>query len=244
VPPPVSVPNVKRPIALARRLTAEAVGTFCLLFAGTGAIVVDEVAGGPIGHGGIAAAFGLVIVVMIASLGHISGAHFNPAITVAFASTRHFPWKDVAPYIVAQIVGALAASLTLRSTFGDGTTLGVTAIAHVSATGGLALEIGLTAVLALVIMSLATDTRSVGALAAVAIGATVGLEALVMGPITGAAMNPARSLAPAIVAGNGSDLWLYIVGPFVGAVLGAALYQFLRAQPRSTTQTITAEEAA
>ena len=235
---------VSEPIALARRLTAEAVGTFCLLFAGTGAVVVNEVAGGPIGHGGIAAAFGLVIVVMIAGLGHISGAHFNPAITVAFASTRHFPWRDVAPYIAAQLVGAMAASLALRGVFGDGTTLGVTAIAHVSATGGLGLEIGLTAVLALVIMSLATDTRSVGALAAVAIGGTVGLEALVMGPITGASMNPARSLAPAIVAANGTDLWLYIVGPFVGAVLGAALYQFLRAQPRPIAQTLTAEETS
>ncbi len=235
---------VSEPIALARRLTAEAVGTFCLLFAGTGAVVVNEVAGTPIGHGGIAAAFGLVIVVMIAGLGHISGAHFNPAITLAFASTRHFPGKDVAPYIAAQLVGALAASLALRGLFGDGTTLGVTGIAHVSAAGGLGLEIGLTAVLALVIMSLATDTRSVGALAAVAIGGTVGLEALVMGPITGASMNPARSLAPAIVAGNGTDLWLYIVGPCVGAVLGAALYQFLRAQPRPIAQTITAEETS
>jgi aquaporin NIP len=236
------VTAVSDPIALTRRLTAEAVGTFCLLFAGTGAVVVNEVADGPIGHGGIAAAFGLVIVVMIAGLGHISGAHFNPAVTVAFASTRHFPWKDVAPYVAAQLVGALAASLALRGLFGDGTTLGVTAIAHVSAAGGLGLEIGLTAVLALVIMSLATDTRSVGGLAAVAIGGTVGLEALVMGPITGASMNPARSLAPAIVAGNGTDLWLYIVGPLVGAVLGAALYQYLRAQPRPVARALTVEE--
>lgn len=232
---------------LARRLAAEALGTFCLVFAGTGAIVVDAVAGGPIGHGGVAAAFGLVVAAMIFALGHLSGAHLNPAVTVAFCSARHFPAGEVGPYVAAQVAGALLASLALRGLFGLAGGLGATHPSHVGDLGALVLEAGLTAVLMIVILAVATDTRAVGAMAAIAIGATIALEALVMGPITGASMNPARSLAPALAGGDGADLWLYLVGPTIGALIGAAIYQFLRVAregpPAAVSAALIEEEA-
>jgi len=207
---------------------AEALGTFCLVFAGTGAIVVDGVSGGELGHPGIAGAFGLAVAVAIFAVGHISGAHINPAVTLAFAAARHFRHRDVVPYWLGQLAGAILASLALRGLFGAGSGLGATHPSHVGAAGALLVEAGLTAVLMAVILAVATDTRAAGSLAAIAIGATVGLEALVMGPVTGASMNPARSLAPALAAWNGSDLWLYLVGPPVGALVGALLYELLR----------------
>lgn len=213
---------------LARRLAAEAVGTFSLVFAGTGAVVVNAVAGGPLGHGGVAAAFGLVVAIMIFALGHLSGAHLNPAVTLAFAGARHFPPREVGPYVAAQVVGAVLASLALRGLFGLAGGLGATHPDHVGVAQALVLEAGLTAVLMIVILAVATDTRAVGSMAAIAIGATIAVEALVMGPITGASMNPARSLAPALVAGDGADLWIYLVGPALGALAGAGIYAFLR----------------
>jgi MIP family channel proteins len=213
---------------LARRVAAEALGTFCLVFAGTGAVVVNSVAGDPLGHGGVAAAFGLVVAVMIFSLGHLSGAHLNPAVTLAFSSARHFPLAEVAPYLGAQFAGAILASLSLRGLFGVSGGLGATHPAHVGDIGALVLEAGLTAALLIVILAVATDTRAVGSMAAIAIGGTIALEALVMGPITGASMNPARSLAPAAVAGDFADLWIYLVGPVLGALAGVAIYAFLR----------------
>ncbi|HMO00156.1 MAG TPA: aquaporin [Miltoncostaeaceae bacterium] len=213
---------------LPRRLAAEALGTFCLVFAGTGAVVVDAVAGGPIGHGGTAATFGLVVAVMIFAVGHLSGAHLNPAVTGAFAAARHFPPGEVAPYVAAQIGGALLASAALRGVFGAEGGLGVTHPDHVGDAGALVLEAGLTAVLMVVILAVATDTRAVGSLAALAVGATIGLEALVMGPITGASMNPARSIGPAVIAGDAAGLWIYLAGPVIGALAGAAVYAFLR----------------
>ena len=218
-------------LALARRLTAEAVGTFSLVFAGTGAVVVDDVSGGAIGHGGVAAAFGLVVAIMIFAVGHISGAHLNPAVSVGFAAGRHFPVREVAPYWAAQLAGAILASFALRGLFGLAGGLGATHPAHVGRLAGLLLEAGLTAVLMVVILAVATDTRAQGSLAALAVGGTIALEALVLGPITGASMNPARSLAPAFVAGDWSDLWIYLVGPVAGALIGAGLYAFLRAGP-------------
>jgi MIP family channel proteins len=213
---------------LARRLAAEALGTFCLVFAGTGAVVVNAVAGNPLGHGGVAAAFGLVVAIMIFGLGHLSGAHINPAVTVAFAAARHFPAREAVPYVIAQLAGAILASLALRGLFGLAGDLGVTQPDHVGLLGALVLEAGLSAVLMIVILAVATDTRAVGSMAAIAIGAPIALEALVMGPITGASMNPARSLAPALVSGNLTDLWIYLVGPVAGALAGAAVYAFLR----------------
>jgi MIP family channel proteins len=213
---------------LPRRLVAEGLGTFCLVFAGTGAVVVNAVAGNPLGHGGVAAAFGLVVAIMIFAVGHLSGAHLNPAVTVAFSSSRHFPAREVAPYILAQLAGAILASLALRGLFGLAGALGATHPSHVGQLGALVLEAGLTAVLMIVILAVATDTRAVGSLAALAIGGTIAAEALVMGPITGASMNPARSLAPALVAGDFADLWLYLAGPVLGALAGTVVYQFLR----------------
>jgi MIP family channel proteins len=217
---------VARP-GLARRLAAEALGTFCLVFAGTGAIVVDGRTGA-IGHLGIAAAFGLAVAVVIFAIGHLSGAHLNPAVTLAFAAARHFPAREAVPYCLAQVAGALLASSALGGLFGTRSGLGATHPAHVAAAGALGVEVGLTAVLMIVILAVATDTRAAGSLAALAIGATIGLEALVMGPVSGASMNPARSLAPAVAASEWSDLWIYLAGPAAGALIGAAVYQYLR----------------
>ena len=224
-------PGLARP-DLARRLLAETLGTFCLVFAGTGAIVIDAVAGGVIGHGGVAAAFGLVVAAMIFAVGHLSGAHLNPAVTAGFAAGRHFPRREVAPYWAAQILGALLASLALRALFGTAGGLGATHPAHVGRVGALILEAGLTAVLIVVILAVATDTRAVGSLAALAVGGTIALEALVLGPVTGASMNPARSLAPALVSGDPADLWVYLVGPLAGALVGVGIYEGLRGRPR------------
>jgi MIP family channel proteins len=210
-----------------QRAGAEFVGTFGLVFAGCGAIVIDNVSGGALTHIGIALTFGLIITTMIYATGHISGAHFNPAVTLAFAVTRHFPLALVPVYLAAQFTGALAASLGLRLLFGDVAHLGTTLPAG-SAAQSLSLEIVLTFFLMFVIISVATDTRAVGQAAALAIGGTVGLEAMFAGPICGASMNPARSLAPALVSGTWTAQWLYVVGPIVGALLGALMYQALR----------------
>ena len=231
---PASEAGGGRP-GLPRRLAAEALGTFCLVFAGTGAIVVDEVAGGPIGHGGVAAAFGLVVAAMIFAVGHLSGAHLNPAVTAGFATGRHFSPREVGPYWAAQVAGALLASLALRALFGTAHGLGATHPAHVGQMGALAVEAGLTAVLMIVILAVATDTRAAGSLAALAVGGTIALEALVLGPITGASMNPARSLAPALVSGDWADLWLYLAGPIAGALVGVGIYEALRGAPHPAT---------
>ncbi|HEU5425190.1 MAG TPA: MIP family channel protein [Nitrolancea sp.] len=210
-----------------QRAAAEAVGTFGLVFAGCGAIMIDMVSGGAITHVGVALTFGLIITTMIYATGHISGAHFNPAVTLAFAATRHFPLALVPVYLAAQFGGAVAASLALRLLFGDVAHLGATLPAG-GAGQSLVLEVVLTFFLMFVIISVATDTRAVGQAAALAIGGTVGLEAMFAGPICGASMNPARSLAPALVSGTWTAQWLYVVGPIVGALLGALMYQGLR----------------
>jgi len=165
---------------------------------------------------------------MIFAVGHISGAHMNPAVTAGFAVGRHFSRAEVVPYWVAQMAGAILASLAVRALFGTTYGLGVTQPAHVGQLSALVLEAGLTAVLMIVVMAVATDTRPAGSLAAIAIGGTIGLEALVLGPITGASMNPARSLAPALVTGDWTDVWLYIIGPVAGAVIGVGIYEALR----------------
>src|SRR6476659_750370 len=213
--------TIERP--LARLLAAEFVGTFALVFAGCGAIMVDAKTGA-LGHVGVAISFGLVIMVMIYALGHISGAHFNPAVTLGSAVTRRFPATRVPAYWAAQLTGALAAALVLRASLGD--------VAHVGATlpagsDGQAFlwESVLTFFLMFVIMAVAKDARAVGEAAAIAIGGTVGLDAMFGGPVSGASMNPARSIGPAFVSGDLHALWLYIVAPLVGASIGALLYQ-------------------
>ncbi|MDQ3468000.1 MAG: MIP family channel protein [Chloroflexota bacterium] len=211
----------------AHKLAAEFVGAFGLVFAGTGAVVIDTASDGTIGHVGISLTFGLIIMVMIYATGHISGAHFNPAVTLAFAVGRHFPWQLVPQYWAAQILGGVTASLILRGLFGDVAHLGTT-LPRGSARQSFLLELVLTFLLMFVITSVATDVRAVGQAAAIAIGGTIGLEALFAGPISGASMNPARSLAPAIVSGTWSHQWLYVAGPALGAVAGVLIYQFVR----------------
>lgn len=211
---------------LLRRTGAELVGTYALVTAGCGAIMVNAETAA-LGHIGIAFTFGLVIMVMIAATGHISGAHFNPAVTVAFALTRHFPWREVPFYVGGQTMGAILGAFTLRLVVGDVANLGATLPAG-SLGQSFGLEVLLTAVLMFVIIAVATDTRAVGETAAIAIGATVALDALWGGPISGASMNPARSLGPALVAGVGQDQWIYIVAPLIGAALGGFVYQWIR----------------
>jgi MIP family channel proteins len=212
---------------LLRRLSAEFVGTFALVFAGAGAIVIDTRQHGAVTHVGIAATFGLVIMVMIYAVGHISGGHFNPGVTLAFATARHFPVWHVVPYWAAQFLAAIAAALVLRLMFGDIASLGATQPAG-SDMQSFWLELILTFGLMFVIISVATDTRAVGQAAAIAIGGTVGAEAMFAGPISGASTNTARSLGPAVVAGDFHALWIYVVAPPLGAVLGALTYQAIR----------------
>jgi aquaporin NIP len=215
---------------LARRALAEGLAVFSLVFAGAGAVVVDAVYDGVLGHVGIALVFGLVIMAMVYATGHLSGAHINPAVTGAFALTRHFPAKDAVVYVVAQLAGAVAAALLLLALWpGAPAELGST-VPTVSIGRALAYEIVLTAFLMFVIMAVATDVRAVGAGAAIAIGGTVALDALFGGPVTGASMNPARSLGPALAAGEWEEFWLYIVGPVLGAALGAFAYQAVRGE--------------
>ena len=211
------------------KLLAEYIGTFALVFAGTGAIVIDSDTNGGVGHIGIGLTFGLVIMVMIYAVGHISGAHFNPAVTLGFAVGRHFSWTLVPRYWAVQLLGAITASLLLRAMFGDIAHLGAT-LPYGSARQSFVLETILTFLLMFVITSVATDVRAVGQAAAIAIGGTIGLEALFAGPISGASMNPARSLAPALVSWTWTDQWLYVLGPAIGAVIGVFAYQFVRGE--------------
>jgi aquaporin NIP len=214
--------------ALARRLAAEAIGTFALVFAGAGAVMVDAKTH-QLGHVGVAIAFGLVIMAMIYAVGHVSGAHFNGAVTFAFALTRHFPWSRAAGYWAAQLAGALAAAAMLRGSLGN--------VAHVGATlpsgsqgQSFLWEVVMSAFLMFVIMAVATDTRAVGEGAAIAIGGTIALDAMFGGPISGASMNPMRSAGPALVSAHLSALWIYLVAPPLGTAAGALAYQLVRGE--------------
>lgn len=217
---------------LARSLVAEAIGTFALVFAGAGAVMVDAKTQA-LGHVGVAITFGLVIMVMVYALGHISGAHFNPAVSFAFALTRHFPWPRVGAYWIAQAAGALAAAAILRASLGNIADVGATVPAGSQGQSFL-WELVLTFFLMFVIMAVATDTAAVGEAAAIAIGATVGLNAMFGGPVSGASMNPARSLGPALMAAELHALWLYVLAPLLGAALGALAYQVVRGEPTRT----------
>ena len=215
-------------MSLTRSLVAEAIGTFTLVFAGCGAIMVNAKTG-QLGHVGVAITFGLVIMAMIYAVGHISGAHFNGAVTFAFALTRHFPWTRAGAYWAAQLTGAIAAAAVLRASLGN--------IAHVGATlpsgsnaQSFLWEFLMSAFLMFVILAVATDTRAVGEAAAIAIGGTILLDAMFGGPISGASMNPMRSAGPAIVSGDLHALWIYILAPILGASVGGLAYQFVRAE--------------
>ncbi len=212
-----------------RRYAAELIGTYALVFAGTGAIVINEQTGA-LGHFGVAATFGLIVLAMIYAFGDLSGAHLNPAVTLGFVVAKRFPVKEAAPYIVAQLSSALLASLTLRFLFPENATLGATFPAG-SEMQSFILELLLTYFLMLVILQVAHGSKEVGVMAGIAIGAVVGLEALFAGPISGASMNPARSIAPALVSGEMRALWIYIVAPLLGALLATVTWSWLRKSP-------------
>jgi aquaporin Z len=202
-----------------RRLAAEAFGTFALVFAGTGAVVVNDVSGGTVSHVGIALTFGLVVLAMVYALGDVSGCHLNPAVTLGFFAARRFEGRWVAPYIASQCAGAVLASLTLRLMFPAHATLGATLPAG-DASQSFVLEVILTLILMFVILSVSTGSKEKGVLAGVAVGSVIALEALFAGPISGASMNPARSLAPALASLRLDHLWVYLTAPVLGACVG------------------------
>jgi len=213
-----------------RKLAAECLGTFALLFAGTGAIVIDDVTGGAVSHVGVALTFGLVVLAMIYTVGDVSGAHLNPAVTLGFFAARRFPGHSVLPYVASQCAGALLASVCLRLMFPEHTTLGAT-LPRGDALQSFVLEILLTCLLMFVILSVSTGAKEKGITAGIAVGAVVGLEALFAGPISGASMNPARSLAPAVVSLHFASLWVYLTAPTLGAALAVLACRCVRERP-------------
>ncbi len=208
---------------MARELRAECLaeffGTFALVFAGTGAIVANEVSGGAVGHVGISLTFGLIVMALIYGLGELSGAHFNPAVTLGFFAAGRFPGRQVLPFVVAQCVGAIAASLAVRAIYPATQTLGQTLPHDGAVLAAFVLEVLLTFFLMLVILRVSTGSHETGIMAGAAIGALIACEALFAGPISGASMNPARSLGPALVGGTLGHLWAYLVAPTLGALL-------------------------
>ena len=205
-----------------RALAAESIGTFALVLVGCGAIMVDAEFGG-LGAVGVALAFGLVIAAMIYAFGHVSGAHFNPAVTLGLALTRRFPARRLPSYWVAQVVGALVAALVLRISLGDIASLGAT-MPTGSQAQSFAWEAVLTALLLLVIAAVALAEDAQLQLAGIAVGGTIAFASLVGGPISGASLNPARSLGPAVVSGETASLWIYLVAPCLGAIVGVVAY--------------------
>ena len=209
-----------------QKYLSEAAGTFALVFCGTGAIVINQVSGGMISHLGICLTAGMIVTAMIFALGDISGAHFNPAVTLGFALTKRFPVKEILPYVLSQAIGAFAASFLLHVLFPANETLGAT-LPSGSEMQSFILETVLAAILILVILNVSTGSKEKGITAAIAIGATVGLEALFAGPVCGASMNPVRSLSPAIVSGHTEHLWIYLLAPVCGAFIGFVLHTVL-----------------
>lgn len=210
-----------------KQAASEFIGTFILVFTGTGAIVVDSVSGGTIGHAGVALTFGLVVLAMIYTVGDVSGAHLNPAVTLGFFAARRLPFGKVVPYIGSQLLGAISASGLLHALFPQHATLGATLPAG-SAMQSFILETVLTFILMLVILSVSTGAKEKGITAGVAIGAIIALEAMFAGPICGASMNPARSFGPALVSGHLQHLEIYFAGPILGALLAVPVCCLLR----------------
>ena len=212
---------------MVRRLGAEAIGTFFLVFIGPGSVMVDAYSGGAVGHVGVALAFAFVVIAMVSALGHLSGAHINPAVTIAFWSVGRFPAVEVVPYVLAQCAGATAASLALRAMLGPVGRLGAT-LPAVPMAAAFGVEWLLSFALMFVIMAVATDDRVADGFAPLAVGLTVGFCALMAGPLTGASMIPARSLGPALVAGFWGAQWLYWLAPITGMLTAARVYDLLR----------------
>jgi aquaporin NIP len=200
-----------------KKLAAEIFGTFTLVFAGTGAIVVNDATGGTITHAGIALTFGLVVLAMIYAVGDVSGAHLNPAVTLGFWAARRFPGRSVLPYLAAQFIGAGLASAVLSALFPADQTLGAT-LPHGTAAQSFVLELLLTCFLMFVILSVSTGAKEKGITAGIAVASVIAFEAMFAGPISGASMNPARSLAPAVVSGHLEHLWVYLLAPIAGAI--------------------------
>ena len=230
----------------ARCYAAEVIGTFALVFAGTGAVVIDEVTGGTVTHVGVAVTFGLVVMAMIYAVGDVSGAHLNPAVTCGFWLARRLPGRVAVPYVLSQLAGAVLASLLLRVLFPQHRTLGATypagAVPH-PVFQSFVLEAVLTAVLMFVILSVACAAKEKGLMAGIAIGGVVGLEAMFAGPICGASMNPARSLAPALVSWGWSHQWVYLTAPVLGAAVAVAgwklVYAPAPAEPEAVPEEVT-----
>ena len=225
---------------MGKKLAAELFGTFALVFAGTGAVTINDVSGGVITHVGIALTFGLVVTAMIYAVGDVSGAHLNPAVTIAFWVSGRFKRAEVAPYIFAQLAGAVLASLLLHFLFPKHPTLGMTLPAGTE-WQSFVLEVVLTFILMLVILNVSTGAKEKGIMAGVAIGSVIALEALFAGPICGASMNPARSFAPALVSLKFTSLWVYLIAPIVGATL--AVFSCRCMQDKSCCPLVHAEES-
>lgn len=206
-----------------RKLVAETFGTFALVFAGTGAVVVDHASQGAVSHAGIALTFGLIVLAMIYAIGDVSGCHLNPAVTLGFFLARRFRAHAVVPYIVSQCVGAVLASIVLRLMFPVDPTLGATLPAG-SVLQSFVMEFILTLILMFVILCVSTGSKEKGIMAGVAVGSVIALEALFGGPVSGASMNPARSLAPAVVAFQLDHLWIYLTAPVLGALAGVLVH--------------------
>ncbi|UKJ07641.1 MIP/aquaporin family protein [Solitalea lacus] len=211
-----------------RRYLAELIGTFCLVFCGTGAIIINELTQGAVTHAGIAITFGLIVAAMIYALGEISHAHINPAVTLSMAVSGHLQRKDVLPYISSQIVGALFASITLKALFAKSVLLGTT-LPSGGVMQSFILELILTFILMLVILLVANSKNK--QFTGLIVGGVVLLEAMFAGPISGASMNPARSIAPAIISSHIEHLWLYIAAPIIGALLATGAYKLITIQP-------------
>lgn len=209
-----------------RKYIAELTGTFALVFCGTGAIIINQETNGTITHAGVAITFGLIVMAMIYALGNVSGAHLNPAVSIAFVIAKRFPAKELLPYIISQLTGAVLASLTLKFLFPHSEFLGAT-IPPGSETQSFILELLLTFFLMLVIINVATGSKEQGMIAGLAIGSTVLLEAMFAGPICGASMNPARSFAPAIISGHTEHLWIYVTATTIGAAAAIPLWKYL-----------------
>ncbi|HSW36566.1 MAG TPA: aquaporin [Candidatus Limnocylindrales bacterium] len=214
-------------VFLPKKLVAEGFGTFCLVFAGTGAIIINDISGGAVTHVGVALTFGLIVFAMIASMGDVSGAHLNPAVTFGFFIAGRFPGQTVIPYIISQCCGAILVSVTLFALFPTHRTLGSTIPAG-SAFQSLVLEILLTSILMFVILSVTAAGKEKGITVGMTIGGVIALAALFAGPVSGASMNPARSLAPALLSWQLDYIWIYLTGPFLGAVFGVPLCRYSR----------------
>lgn len=210
-----------------RRYLAEFLGTYILVFAGTGAVIANDSHGNALTHVGIAIVFGLVVMTMIYAIGDLSGAHINPAVSIGFWFLKLFPGKDLVFYIIAQVSGAIAASATLKWFYPTHESLGST-LPAVTDLKAFVMEVLLSFFLMFTIVHVCQGAKEKGLMAGIAIGGMVGLEAMFGGPITGASMNPARSIGPGLLSGQGMQLWVYIAGPIVGVLLACLTCKGLR----------------